>query len=154
MPYWRLHYHLVWTTLERGRLIDPRRERLITQILYRKARQLDLTLHATGGMEDHIHIVASVPPKIALAECLRQLKGASSYAVNQALGHQPKFEWQDGYGALTLDSQSFPAVLAYVRNQRQHHRNGTTDTILEQTTERAGPQPLPAEPPESPFSGL
>jgi putative transposase len=135
MPFWRLHYHLVWATVARTALIDSVAERVIEQALYRKTRDLSITLHAVGNTEDHLHMVVSVPPKLALAEGLRQFKGASSYAVNHNIVRTPKFEWQDGYGALTIGGDALPSVVAYVRNQREHHRNHTMVATYERISE-------------------
>ncbi len=88
-----------------------------------------------GNTEDHLHIVVSVPPKLAVAECLRQFKGASSYAVNHTISRLPKFEWQDGYGALTIGGDGLPGVVAYVRSQREHHRDHTTVAVYERMAE-------------------
>lgn len=33
-------------------------------VIYQKAKELDLRIHAVGNVDDHIHIVVSVPPKI------------------------------------------------------------------------------------------
>lgn len=135
MAFWRLHYHLVWATVGRSALIDSIAERVIEQALYRKTRELSITLHAVGNTEDHLHMVVSVPPKLAVAECLRQFKGASSYAVNHNIVRTPKFEWQDGYGALTIGGDSLPGVVAYVRNQREHHRDHTTVAVYERVSD-------------------
>ena len=86
MAYWRLHYHLVWATDEREPSIDAAIADVIHRVMYGKAKELGLVIHAVGGVEDHLHIVVSVPPKLALADCVGKLKGASSHAVN--LGRQ------------------------------------------------------------------
>jgi putative transposase len=132
MAYWRLHYHLVWTTKARLPLISSDTARVIEQALYRKARELGVTIHQLGGVEDHIHVVASIPPPVAVARCLQQFKGASSYAVNSGLHHAPRFRWQDGYGVLTLAESSLARVIDYVRRQGEHHSAGELLPALEQ----------------------
>jgi putative transposase len=62
MTYWRLHYHLIWATFERELSITPEREKTIYGVLYRKAEELGIKIHAAGIVEDHIHVVASIPP--------------------------------------------------------------------------------------------
>ena len=82
MPCWRLHYHLVWATWERAPLITANVERVVHQIIFAKARELGLVLHAVGGVSDHVHVVVSIPPTRCVAEIVKQLKGASSRAVH------------------------------------------------------------------------
>ncbi len=134
MAYWRLHYHLVWTTHKREPLIDAASEVLIRYTLYGKAKELGILIHAIGNVDDHIHVVASVPPKLSIADCVGKLKGASSHRVNQE-GRQQTFRWQGGYGALSLGGHSLATVIAYVRNQREHHQCGRAIALYERCTE-------------------
>jgi putative transposase len=141
MAYWRLHYHLVWATALRQPLIDADAACVIEQALYRKARELGVTIHQVGGVEDHLHVVASIPSRVAVAGCLQQFKGASSYAVNSSLHRGPRFRWQDGYGALTVGHRSLALVVDYVRRQREHHAAGQLLPALEQCEPSASSLP-------------
>ncbi|HEY4691683.1 MAG TPA: IS200/IS605 family transposase [Anaerolineae bacterium] len=145
MAYWRLHYHLVWATYKRESMIDRERERVIYGTLYQKAKELGLIIHAIGNVEDHLHTVVSIPPKIATADCVRHLKGASSHAVNQTLKPECEFKWQEGYGAISIGERSLPNVIAYASHQKQHHRNGTEIAFYERMAEEDdGPTIQPA----------
>ena len=135
MPYWRLHYHLVWATFKREPMISAERERIIYGSLYGKAKELGLIIHAIGNIEDHIHVVVSIPPKILVSDCLRHFKGASSHAVNQVTGSGSHFKWQEGYGAISIGERSLPTVIAYVVNQKQHHQDRTEMVIYERMSE-------------------
>jgi REP element-mobilizing transposase RayT len=134
MAYWRLHYHLVWATFRREPLIDSACAALIHQTLYGKAKELGILIHAVGNGEDHTHVVASIPPKLSVAGCVGKFKGASSHRVNQA-SRQQTFQWQGGYGALSLGERSLERVIAYARNQREHHRTGRAVALYERCTE-------------------
>jgi putative transposase len=133
VPYWRLHYHLVWATWERAPLITPNVERVVHQTAFAKARELGLVLHAVGGVADHVHLVASIPPTRAVAEIVKQMKGASSRAVHLSAGAD--FRWQEGYGALTLGGASLARVIEYVRRQKEHHSSGTITAVYETVAE-------------------
>jgi len=132
MAYWRLHYHLVWATALRQPLIDGTTAPVIEQALYRKARELGVIIHQVGGLEDHLHVVATIPPRLAVARCLQHFKGASSYAVNSSLHRGRRFRWQDGYGALTVGQRALALVVDYVKHQREHHASGKILRALEQ----------------------
>ncbi len=131
MTYWRLHYHIIWATFERQGSITPDREKMIYGVLYKKAKEMGVKVHAAGNTEDHIHIVASIPPQVAVAEFIRQVKGASSFAVNRMAGNQDHFEWQEGYGILTIGERSLTKVMAYAAGQKEHHRENRSVNILE-----------------------
>jgi putative transposase len=62
MTYWRLYYHLIWGTKNRLPLIDPSFESDLFRVLTAKAGTLGANVHAIGGVENHIHIAASIPP--------------------------------------------------------------------------------------------
>jgi putative transposase len=138
MTFWRLHYHLIWATFEREPSLITDREKIFYGVLYGKARELGLFVHAAGNIEDHVHIVVSIPPKLAVAECVRQLKGASAFALNHTFGDAGKFQWQGGYGALTVDERSLPAVIAYANNQKEHHRMGRCMPVYERSDDEDG----------------
>jgi len=135
MPYWRLHYHFIWTTFERTPWLTEQLAHLIKRSICARANRLGVIVHEIGGIEDHVHVVASVPPKLAVAECVGQLKGASSHTANDSSGITAAFRWQSGYGVLSLGERSLPTVIAYVRNQRAHHTNGSLMPLYEHTGE-------------------
>lgn len=135
MSYWRLHYHLVWASYQRVPLLDESLERQVYGTILGKAKDLGVIIHAIGNIEDHIHVAASIPPKLAVADCVKHFKGASSHYVNHQPGASGGFGWQDGYGALTFGDRAMEDVVAYVRNQKEHHRQKTTRAPFERTTE-------------------
>jgi putative transposase len=131
MTYWRLHYHLIWSTRDREPSLTPEREKMFNGVLYKKAEELGMKIHAAGNVEDHVHVVASIPPKLAIAECIRQLKGASAFAINHMDGSDGQFKWQAGYGALTIGERSLEIVKEYAARQKEHHQNGTLNEYFE-----------------------
>ena len=135
MTYWRLHYHLIWATFEREPSITPEREKVFYGVLYGKTKELDLKIHAAGNVEDHAHVVLSIPPKLAVADCVRHLKGASAYAINHMDGSDGQFKWQEGYGALTIGEGSLTKIMAYANNQKQHHREQSIIHVYERIDE-------------------
>jgi REP element-mobilizing transposase RayT len=134
MAYWRLHYHLIWATHQRLPLITPPLEHQIYGVILNKAKEMGIVVHAIGNVEDHIHVVVSIPPKVAVADCIKHFKGASSYYVNHQPGAVGDFAWQDGYGALTFGERSLVDVIAYVRGQKEHHSQQTARPFYERMT--------------------
>ena len=139
MPYWRLFYHLVWATKDRAPLIDEAGAAVIEASIRVTCEEPGLRLHAIGIMPDHVHVVLSIPPRLALADFIGRLKGASSYAVNGA-DHRPRpdrFSWQGEYGVLSFGEKALPGVVAYVRDQRARHAANKLWDALERTTDSA-----------------
>jgi len=135
MTYWRLHYHLVFSTLNRLPTLTPEREKLFYTILYRKAKELEVIIHAVGNVEDHVHLVLSIPPKLSVADCVRHLKGASAHAINLMPGNTEKFAWQRGYGALSIGDRSLTTVMEYAAKQKERHRENRVLAVYERDDE-------------------
>jgi putative transposase len=131
MPYWRLFYHFVWGTKNREPIIAPEWENSLHNVIAAKCTALGALVHAVGGTEDHVHLAVSVPPKIALSTFIGQVKGNSSHFVNHELHLDIPFAWQAEYGVLSFGGKALDTVVRYVKNQRAHHRNGTTMAMLE-----------------------
>ena len=155
VPYWRLHYHFVWTTFDRTPGLTDHLCPLVYRSLYARAKRLGVIVHQIGGTEDHVHVVASVPPKLAVAECVGQLKGASSHTANDALRIASAFRWESGYGAVSLGERSLPSVIDYVRKQREHHAGGSLIALYEHAGEGAATPRTDTERPdrERPVNG-
>ena len=135
MTYWRLHYHLIWSTKDREPSLTLEREKMFYGVLYKKGEELGLKIHAAGNVEDHAHVVVSIPPKIAVADCVRHLKGASAFAINHMDGSDGQFKWQSGYGALSVGERSLETVMEYAAKQKEHHKQGTIIDIYERIDE-------------------
>ena len=135
MTYWRLHYHIIWSTMDRQPILKPKLEKMFYGVIYGKAEELGLKIHAAGNVDDHVHIVGSIPPKLAVADCVRHLKGASAYAINHMEGSDGQFKWQAGYGALTVDERSLENVLEYAARQKEHHKERTIIDAYERMDE-------------------
>ena len=132
MPFLQLFYHLVWATKGRRRLITPDLEPALYGFMRSKAIGLGGTVYAIGGIEDHVHVVASVPPSIALSTFVGQVKGVSSAHTNKGRGlDAPRFAWQEDYGAFTFDAKRLPYLVKYAQQQKAHHAQQRTIPLLE-----------------------
>ena len=136
MALWRLYYHLVWATKERQPLIEPKREPDLYNYIIGKADSHGCIVHAIGGIENHIHLVVSIPPSLSIVDFVKKIKGSSSHQMNQLLPSSgAKFGWQRGYGVFSLGRKQLDEAIAYVKNQKQHHLQGTIIAALERETD-------------------
>lgn len=130
MPYWKLYYHIVWGTKNRLAFISSKWEKDLYGYLWGKATALECVPHAIGGMSDHIHVVLSIPPKLAVAKTIGLLKGSSSHHINENY-LDGTFAWQAEYGVFSFAERSLLRIVAYVKNQRKHHAENTLIKQLE-----------------------
>ena len=75
-----------------------------------------------NGPEDHIHIVASLSPKVSISDSLRDLKANSTNWVHESCSDLQDFYWQEGYSAFSVSPSVLPKVVRYVRGQQAHHK--------------------------------
>lgn len=131
MPYSRLFYHMIWGTKNREPLILDEFQDSLHNVIAAKCKKLKGFVYAVGGIEDHVHVVTSVPPAIAVANFIGQVKGNSSHFVNHELSLSYHFNWQSEYGVVSFGGKQLDMVVKYVKNQRQHHQEGTLIPFLE-----------------------
>ena len=135
MPYWKLYYHFIWGTKNRLPLIDSTLEPELYRVIVAKAQKLKGFVHAIGGIEDHVHLGVSFPPKVVPAKFIGDVKGNSSHYVNHVIKPDFEFYWQDEYGVLSFGERNLASVVRYIHDQKQHHAEGTLIAAMERTDE-------------------
>jgi putative transposase len=133
MPFAKLYYHFTWGTKNRLPLIEPSFEPDLYRAIAAKVQKLEGFVHAIGGTQDHVHLAVSIPPKVAPAKFIGDVKGNSSHFVNHIIKPAFEFYWQDEYGVLTFGEKNLPAVVRYIHNQKQHHADETLIAAMERS---------------------
>ncbi len=80
---------------------------------------------AINGMPDHIHILVGLKPSCCLSDLVREIKKSSNDFIKEKGFIKYKFNWQEGYGAFSYSHSALDNVIAYIENQKQHHRTKT-----------------------------
>ena len=80
---------------------------------------------AIGGVEDHVHVLLSLPSTMAIAKAMQLLKGGSSLWVHETFPSHRGFAWQEGYGAFSLGVSQVERTKGYIAHQAEHHRKTT-----------------------------
>jgi REP element-mobilizing transposase RayT len=89
-------------------------------------------LICAGGMSDHIHLYASLPSTITIADFVSVVKSNSSRWIHQSSLKRWAFAWQEGYGAFSVSKSEEQKVITYIRDQQRHHGKGSfKDEFLE-----------------------
>ena len=137
--YAEIHLHITWHTKRNDPIIADDIERQLHQYLRQRiAEAEEITLHAVGGVTDHLHLAISVPPTLNVSEWIGQLKGASAHYINHRVANRKVLEWQTGYGVVSFGTKDVPWVVDYIHNQKQHHANGSTHGRLEPIERESG----------------
>jgi REP element-mobilizing transposase RayT len=84
-----------------------------------------MTAVEIGGVEDHVHILLSLPSTISIAKALQLIKGGSSKWVHDTFPEERLFAWQVKYGSFSVSVSQLDKIIAYIREQADHHRKMT-----------------------------
>lgn len=120
--YTQIYIQIVFAVKGRQNLISKEnREELhkfITGIVSNRGQKL----FAVFAMPDHVHILVSIGPTIALSDLVRDIKAGSSKFINEKKWMNEKFSWQEGYGAFSYSKSGVDSVVKYILNQEEHHK--------------------------------
>ena len=81
-----------------------------------------MTAVEIGGVEDHVHILFTLPTTLSISKAVQLLKGNSSKWIHETFPEQRMFEWQEGYGAFSISVSGVETTVDYIRRQEEHHR--------------------------------
>jgi len=114
--------HIIFSTKSRRNFIQPNIKKDLHNYIAGIARSLDSHVHEIGGMEDHVHVFASLPRTIALSKLIEDIKKGSSKWIKTKGVFYNDFSWQAGYGAFSVGQSNFEALRSYIQNQEEHHK--------------------------------
>ena len=100
---------------------EERLYKYITGIVTNKEQKL----LAINGMPDHLHFLIGMRPSCCLSDLVREIKKASNDFINEKKLSKYKFNWQEGYGAFSYSHSQLDGVIAYIMNQKEHHKKKT-----------------------------
>jgi len=103
-------------------LITPNLQQRLWPYLGGIARANKIAAIEVGGVEDHVHILLSLPPTLSISKAIQFLKGNSSKWIHETFSEHRTFEWQEGYGAFSIGVSGIEATVEYIRKQAVHHR--------------------------------
>jgi REP element-mobilizing transposase RayT len=114
--------HCTFSTKDRRPIIDSELESRLWPYIGGIARENRMKALAIGGIEDHLHALLSLPGMMSFSKAVQLIKGGSSKWVHDTFPLQKDFEWQEGYGAFSVSAPRVPKTIAYINNQKEHHR--------------------------------
>ncbi len=118
-----LYAHVTWHTKWRERTVDQDRAAVIRACIVEAAERTGVHVHAIGVLSDHVHVVLSYNPAVALAGFIRHAKSESARRINLTHPANHSFRWCRGYYAGSLSRTHVRAAITYVRRQFARHPN-------------------------------
>ena len=113
--------HCVFSTKERRKIIVPDLQARLYPFIGGIARENNMKALAVGGIEDHVHLLLSLPSMMPVAKAIQLVKGGSSKWIHETFATHKDFAWQEGYGAFSVSISHVKDTVAYIKAQEEHH---------------------------------
>lgn len=75
-----------------------------------------------GGTENHVHALIMFSKTETVAHVVEEMKRNSSRWIKTVSPKYERFAWQGGYAAFSVSQSQVDTVMAYIRNQEEHHK--------------------------------
>ena len=122
MSYVQLLYHVIIRTKASQPVLSLECSDELYRYIWGIIRNKNSVLYRINGMEDHVHILLSLHPTIALSDFMREMKAETSKMLKRTAGFEQFTAWSEGYAALSYSLKDKETIINYIKNQREHHK--------------------------------
>ncbi len=131
-----IKYHIVWITKYRKPILDAEIGKRIREIIRLICTSLDVQIVKGHVSRDHVHILVSVPPYVAVSKLVQRMKGVTS---RKLLQENPKLNklywgrhlWARGYFAASTGTVTEEIIAKYIEEQDKLERDQDDDFKVE-----------------------
>ncbi len=114
-------YHVVWITKYRFKVLRGALKLRVHEIIRQVCQEIGVEIIGGVVSSDHVHMFVSVPPKLAISDFMRRVKGRSSFKVQQEFPELKKRYWGRrfwgrGYFSTTSGAITDDVILQYLQN--------------------------------------
>ena len=120
--YTQIYIHIVFAVKGRECLIQPQWEEQFYKYITGIVQHKEQKMLAINGIANHIHFIIGMKPSCCLSDLVREIKKSSTEFVKESKFIKLKFAWQEGYGAFSYSHSQLTRVIAYIMNQKEHHK--------------------------------
>ncbi|MFM8454082.1 MAG: IS200/IS605 family transposase [Gammaproteobacteria bacterium] len=117
-------YHVVFVTKYRRNVFSKEMLESMYLVFKETCLQMDVELLEFNGEDDHVHLMLSCHPKLALSNLVGKLKGKSSYMLRKEFWPQIKQKlwgkhlWSPSYCLVSCGGAPLNIVKQYIQQQR------------------------------------
>jgi len=125
---WHCQYHIVWTPKYRYRILKGEVGEEVGRCIRLFASQKGCEIVELNIQEDHIHLLAMIPPKVSISDMLGILKGRTAIRVFKKfpdLKKRPYWGnhfWAEGYCVDTVGMDA-EMIRRYVKYQEKQEKS-------------------------------
>ncbi len=117
-----LHVHLVFVTKYRRHVFNGEHLDALRELFGRICTDFEAELIEFDGEDDHVHLLAHYPPKVALSALVNSLKGVSSRLLRKrypelASRYRQGVLWSPSYFAASCGGAPLSLIKRYIESQ-------------------------------------
>ena len=120
---YNLGYHLIWCTKYRRKVLSPKIELRLKELIRKKAAEIEVEIVEIETMPDHIHIFVKSKPTYSPHFIVQQFKGYSSRILREEfaeLRSRLPSLWTRSYFCESVGCISADTIIRYIENQKNH----------------------------------
>ena len=120
---WECKYHVVFVPKKRKKQLYGAVRRFLAKVFHELARQSGSKIIRGNMVQDHVHMLISIPPKYSVSEVIGYIKGKSAIAIARQFGNKKRnFNgeqfWARGYAVSTVGFEE-EKIKDYIKHQEQ-----------------------------------
>jgi putative transposase len=132
----RLTCHIVWVSKYRYHVLKGDIQKRCRELIIQICDVEEVKILKGVVSKDHVHIHIEYPPRIALSQLVKRMKGRTSRLLQKEFPQLGKrywgrHFWATGYGAWSTGNITDEMVQAYLEHHRREDDNDGSDFILE-----------------------
>jgi putative transposase len=117
-----IKYHIVWITKYRKPILRGEIGIRVRELIRQTCASLDVYIEKGHIAKDHVHLLVSVPPDVAVSELVQRLKGRSSRLMLEEFGELRKafwgrHLWARGYFVASTGNVTDEVIKQYIEMQ-------------------------------------
>ncbi|MCH4014167.1 MAG: IS200/IS605 family transposase [Solobacterium sp.] len=126
-----MNCHIVWGTKYRNKVLNGSVEADLIKLLYDIADEKGFAIkHVEIGLDDHVHMLVSAPPKLSVSTIVKCLKGTSAFRLFRMHPElkayywkkEDRHLWSPSYFVESIGTSNEQAVAKYIDDQRKKER--------------------------------
>lgn len=123
---WVCKYHVVFIPKCRKKVLYGELRKHLGEVFRRLAEQKECKIEEGHLLADHVHMMISIPPKLAVSQVVGYIKGKSAIHIARVYGEKRRnfvgqHFWARGYFVSTLGRDE-DVIREYIRRQEDEDR--------------------------------
>ena len=126
-----LYMHIIWSTLDKQRILSKPVRVVLYAHLKKMAEEKGIHLLTVNGVEDHIHLLVQLHPAQNLSQVMRLLRSETTDWLNGIQLLKVEFAWSEEIIAYSVSPGSLSQVASFIDRQEDYHETKTFESEIE-----------------------